>query len=150
MRGVRQLILVMTILSSIALLGLEAQGAAQTFRAGFVFNTPLGDPGWTTRQNAGRVCLQQRLPWVQTSFVENVPEGADAERVITQLARAGNQLVVAANFGYMDTVIGGLQDGAEREHLPWPHVSGAVPHGDRCRSDVQEEPDRVRGGRAHS
>src|SRR5688572_13078779 len=79
--------------------------AGEKLKVGFVFNTPLGDPGWTTRQNAGRVCLQQRLPDVETSYVENVPEGADAERVITEMARAGNKLVVAANFGYMDTVI---------------------------------------------
>lgn len=79
--------------------------AGGKLKVGFVFNTPLGDPGWTTRQNAGRLCLQQRMPDVETAYVENVPEGADAERVITEMARAGNKLVVAANFGYMDTVI---------------------------------------------
>lgn len=83
----------------------SADAASAKFKVGFVFNTPLGDPGWTTRQNAGRICLTEKMADVETSYVENVPEGSDAERVITQMARAGNGLVVAANFGYMDTVI---------------------------------------------
>jgi len=103
-RGVIVLILMLTVPLALGWGGASA-AAPDQFKVGFVFNTPLGDPGWTTRQNAGRVCLQERLPWVETSFVENVPEGADAERVITQLARAGNRLVVGANFGYMDTLI---------------------------------------------
>jgi basic membrane protein A and related proteins len=75
-------------------------------KVGFIFNTPLGDPGWTTRQNAGRLYLEEKMKGtVETSYVENVPEGADVERVLTEMARGGHKLVVAANFGYMDTVI---------------------------------------------
>jgi simple sugar transport system substrate-binding protein len=42
---------------------------------------------------------------VTTKYVENVPEGADAERVIRELAQSGNKLIFTTSFGYMNPTL---------------------------------------------
>ncbi|NLW07805.1 MAG: BMP family ABC transporter substrate-binding protein [Clostridia bacterium] len=74
-------------------------------KVGFIFVGPVGDLGWSWTHNEGRKYLEEQLPWVETSYVESVPEGADAERVLTELAEAGNKVIFATSFGYMDYVI---------------------------------------------
>ena len=62
-------------------------------KVGFVFVSPVGDAGWTSQHNLGRLAMEKALgERVQTSFVEKVPEGADAERVIRDLAQQGDGL----------------------------------------------------------
>lgn len=87
----------------------------------FIFNTPLGDPGWTARQNAGRLDLEKALPYVETKYLENVAEGSDTERALTELAQDGCKLIVAANYGYMDSVIKVAQQFPDVKFL---HASG--------------------------
>ena len=53
----------------------------------------------------GRQYVEKNMPNVQTSFVESVPAGADAERVITQLASQGNKIIFTTSFGFMDPTI---------------------------------------------
>jgi basic membrane protein A and related proteins len=90
-----------------ATLVLGARPRAQApLRAGFVYVGPVGDHGWTYGHDLARRELEAALgDQVATSFVENVSEGPDAERVIRQLAAAGNDLVFATSFGFMNAAV---------------------------------------------
>ncbi len=79
---------------------------AEPLKVGFVYVSPVGDAGWTTQHHRGREEMQQALGGkVSTSFVEKVPEGADAERVIRDLASQGNRLVFTTSFGFMNPTL---------------------------------------------
>ena len=66
---------------------------------------PVGDGGWTFAHDNGRKALEAEYgSKIQTTFVENVPESADAERVLRDLASQGNKLIFGTTFGYMDPV----------------------------------------------
>lgn len=79
---------------------------AEPLKVGFVYVSPIGDAGWTTQHNRGREQMQQVLgEKVTTSFVEKVPEGADAERVIRDLAAQGHKLIFTTSFGFMNPTI---------------------------------------------
>lgn len=72
-------------------------------KAGFVFVGPIGDGGWTYEHNAGRLAVEEAFgDKVETTYVENVPEGADAERILTQMALTGHDIIFTTSFGYMD------------------------------------------------
>ena len=72
-------------------------------KAGFVYVSPIGDAGWTFQHDTGRKQMEQALKGkVETRFIESVPEGADAERVIRELAQSGHQVIFATSFGYMN------------------------------------------------
>ena len=69
----------------------------------FVYVSPVGDAGWTYQHDLGRKDMEKALAGkVTTKFVENVAEGADAERVIRELAQSGCKVVFATSFGYMN------------------------------------------------
>ena len=75
-------------------------------KVGFVYVAPLADTGWVRQHEAGRQVLQSALgARVQTRYVENVPEGADAERVIRDLAQQGHKLIFTPSFGYMEPTL---------------------------------------------
>jgi basic membrane protein A and related proteins len=78
----------------------------QPLKAAFVYVAPLLDTGWVKQHDEGRKAVQAALgDKVKTSFVENVPEGADAERVIRDLAAQGNQIIFTPSFGYMEPTL---------------------------------------------
>ena len=75
-------------------------------KVGFVYVGPIGDHGWTYEHNAGRLAIEKVLgSKVSTSYVEKVPEGADALRVISKLASSGHGLIFTTSFGYMNPTI---------------------------------------------
>lgn len=75
-------------------------------KLGFVFVGPVGDGGWTYEHNKGRLAVEEHFgDSVETVFVESVPEGPDAERVMTQMALDGADLIFTTSFGYMDQTI---------------------------------------------
>ena len=75
-------------------------------KAAFVYVGPTGDHGWTYRHDIGRQQVEEAFgDRVETTFIESVPEGADAERVMTQLAMQGNDIIFATSFGYMDPLM---------------------------------------------
>ncbi|MEW6226789.1 MAG: BMP family ABC transporter substrate-binding protein [Bacillota bacterium] len=78
--------------------------ASSKIKVGFIYVGPIGDAGWTYAHNEGRKYLEAQLPYVETVYVESVPEGGDCERVLTQLAEAGCKVIFATSFGYMDFV----------------------------------------------
>ena len=80
--------------------------AADPLKVGFVYVGPVGDHGWTYEHNQGRIAVEKALgDKVKTSFVESVPEGADATRVITRLASTGHGLIFTTSFGYMNPTV---------------------------------------------
>ena len=88
-----------------AALALATPAAAQDdpLKVGFIYVGPVGDFGWSYEHNEGRLAVEEAMgDAVETSFVESVPEGADAERVLTQMALAGNDLIFTTSFGFMD------------------------------------------------
>ena len=89
--------------------GLIFPAAAQPpapVRAAWVYVSPVNDGGWTQQHEQGRRAVEKALGnQVQTTYVENVPEGADAERVIRDLARQGYQIIFTPSFGYMEPTL---------------------------------------------
>jgi simple sugar transport system substrate-binding protein len=72
-------------------------------KVGFVYVGPVGDFGWSYQHDEGRKAVVARYgDRVETTFVENVSEGPDAERVIEQLARSGHKLIFTTSFGFME------------------------------------------------
>ncbi|MFC3683991.1 BMP family ABC transporter substrate-binding protein [Hydrogenophaga luteola] len=75
-------------------------------KAAFVYVAPLTDAGWVRQHDQGRLAVEAALPsQVKTSYVENVAEGPDAERVIRDLAMQGNQIIFTPSFGYMEPTL---------------------------------------------
>lgn len=80
--------------------------AQKPLKIGFVYVSPIGDAGWTYQHDLGRKEMEKALgAKVATKYVENVPEGADAERVIREFATSGHSLVFTTSFGYMNPTI---------------------------------------------
>jgi basic membrane protein A and related proteins len=79
-----------------------AQGMDKV-KACFVYVGPIGDGGWTFQHDVGRQDVVAAFgDKVETAYQENVPEGADAERVMTQMALSGCNIIFTTSFGYMD------------------------------------------------
>ncbi|SEA09744.1 BMP family ABC transporter substrate-binding protein [Rubrimonas cliftonensis] len=90
-------------LAALAVGLVATSAAAQELKVGFVYVGPIGDFGWTYQHDQGRLAVEQAFgDRVETTYVESVPEGADAERVIRQLAASGHGLIFTTSFGYMD------------------------------------------------
>jgi Uncharacterized ABC-type transport system, periplasmic component/surface lipoprotein len=83
-----------------------AHAQQEPLKVGFVYVSPIGEAGWTWQQEQGRREMMAALgDKVSTQFVEDVPEGADAERVIRDLAQQGNKLIFTTSFGYMNPTL---------------------------------------------
>lgn len=96
--------------------------AQRPTRAAWVYVSPLTDAGWTYQHDQGRLAVERALgAQVQTSYVENVPEGADAERVIRDLARQGYDIVFTPSFGYMEPT---LKVAQEFPHIKFESITG--------------------------
>ncbi|MGR3486045.1 MAG: BMP family ABC transporter substrate-binding protein [Paracoccaceae bacterium] len=92
--------------SAAALMGTAALAQDDPTTVGFVYVGPVGDGGWTYEHDKGRLAVEEHFgDAVETVFVESVPEGADAERVMTQMALNGADLIFTTSFGYMDGTI---------------------------------------------
>lgn len=95
-------------LAAAALIGLGTVGAeaADKLKVGFIYVGPVGDHGWSYQHNQGRLAIEQAFgDKVETVYIENVSEGADAERAIERLARDGAGLIFTTSFGFMNPTI---------------------------------------------
>ncbi|MCV6595625.1 MAG: BMP family ABC transporter substrate-binding protein [Mangrovicoccus sp.] len=80
-----------------------AAQAEDPTKVGFIYVGPVGDLGWSYEHDQGRIAVEEEFgDSVETTYVESVPEGADAERILTQMALAGTDLIFTTSFGYMD------------------------------------------------
>ena len=96
--------------------------AAEPFKAAWVYLGPVGDAGWTFAHDQGRKAVEAEFgDKVKTTFVEKVPESADAERVIRDLAEQGNKIIFATSFGYMEPMV---KVAAEFPNVKFEHATG--------------------------
>ena len=83
-----------------------APAKAEPLKAAWVYLGPVGDAGWTFAHDQGRKAVEKEFgDKVVATFVEKVPESADAERVIRDLATQGNKIIFATSFGYMEPMV---------------------------------------------
>jgi simple sugar transport system substrate-binding protein len=90
-----------------ALLALAAPAAPEDkLKVGFIYVGPIGDFGWSYQHEQGRLAMMKALgDKVDSTYLEKVPEGPDAERAIEQLARSGHKLIFTTSFGFMDATV---------------------------------------------
>ena len=94
----------------------------EPLKIAFAYVGPVGDAGWTFAHDLGRKAVEAEFgDKVKTSFVENVPEAADAERVIRQMVSEGNKLVFGTTFGYMDPM---MKVAADHKDVKFEHGTG--------------------------
>ncbi|MFU8772720.1 MAG: BMP family ABC transporter substrate-binding protein [Anaerolineales bacterium] len=96
--------------------------AEEPFRVAFVYVAPIGDLGWTWAHEQGRLAVEREFGnRVETSYIENVEEGPDSERVIRDYAESGYDLIITTSFGYMDPTIEVASEFPEKWFV---HISG--------------------------
>ena len=96
---------ILTGLAVVLSLAVSATAEDKT-KVGFIYVGPVGDGGWTYEHDQGRLAVENHFgDKVETVFQENVPEGADAERAITQMALQGADLIFTTSFGFMDATV---------------------------------------------
>jgi simple sugar transport system substrate-binding protein len=95
---------------------------AEPLKVAFAYVGPVGDGGWTFAHDNGRKAVEKEFgDKVVTSFVEKVPESADAERVIRDMVGQGNQLIFGTTFGYMEPM---LKVAADNKGVKFEHATG--------------------------
>ena len=94
----------------------------EPLKVAFAYIGPVGDGGWTFAHDNGRKALEKEFgDKIVTSFVENVPESADAERVLRDMASQGNKLIFGTTFGYMEPM---LKVAADVKDVKFEHATG--------------------------
>src|SRR6516165_6747595 len=102
----RKLLIVFAIAALAVVAGGLSASAAEKLKVGFIYLGPVGDYGWTYQHEVGRLELVKALgDKIETTYLENVNEGPDAERSIEQLVRSGHKLIFTTSFGYMDPTL---------------------------------------------
>jgi simple sugar transport system substrate-binding protein len=102
--------------------GVGVANAADKVKVGFVYLTTPGDHGWTYAHEIGRQQVEKHFgDKVETTYVENVPEGPDSARVIRELAKKGNDIIFTTSFGYMDHT---LKVAKEFPNVKFEHITG--------------------------
>ena len=99
-----------------------APAKAEPLKIAFAYVGPVGDGGWTFAHDNGRKAVEAAYgDKVVTSFVEKVPESADAERVLRDMAGQGNKLIFGTTFGYMEPM---LKVAADIKDVKFEHATG--------------------------
>jgi basic membrane protein A len=99
-----------------------APEAGAPLKIAFAYGGPVGDAGWTFAHDKARKEAEAAFAGkVKTSFVENVPEGADAERVIRDMVEQGNSLIFGTTFGYMEPM---LKVASDNPKVHFEHATG--------------------------
>ena len=99
-----------------------APAKADPLKIAFAYVGPVGDGGWTFAHDNARKALEKEFgDRIVTSYVESVPESADAERVIRDMAGQGNKLIFGTTFGYMESM---LKVAADNPGIKFEHATG--------------------------
>jgi len=104
--------------------GTKAPDPSKTepLKIAFAYVGPVGDGGWTFAHDNARKALEKELgPKIVTSFVESVPEAADAERVFRDMIGQGTKLIFGTTFGYMEPM---LKVAADAKDVKFEHATG--------------------------
>jgi basic membrane protein A and related proteins len=99
-----------------------APAKPEPLKIAFAYVGPVGDGGWTFAHDNARKALEKEFgDKIVTSFVEKVPEAADAERVFRDMASQGNKLIFGTTFGYMEPM---LKTAADLKDVKFEHATG--------------------------
>lgn len=99
-----------------------APAPAAPLNIAFAYVGPVGDGGWTFAHDNARKALEKEFgDKIKTTFVESVPEGADAERVFRDMVGQGNKLIFGTTFGYMEPM---LKVAADSKEVKFEHATG--------------------------
>jgi len=99
-----------------------APAKPEPLKVAFAYVGPVGDGGWSFAHDNARKALEAEFgDKIKTSFVESVPEGADAERVFRDMASQGNKLVFGTSFGYMESM---LKVAPDFKDVKFEHATG--------------------------
>ena len=109
--------------SLLFLFTINVAAIADDFKAAFVYIGSTGDHGWTYQHDLGRKAVEEA--GFKTTFVENVPESADAERVLRQLASSGHDIIFTTSFGYMNPT---NKVAKEFPNVKFEHATGYKEH----------------------
>ena len=100
----------------------KAEAKPEPLKIAFAYVGPVGDGGWTFAHDNARQAIEKEFgDKVATSFVESVPESADAERVIRDMVGQGNKLIFGTTFGYMEPM---LKVAADNKDVKFEHATG--------------------------
>ncbi len=109
-----------------ALASATGASALDKVKAAFVYVGPIGDHGWSYQHHQGLLALKKEFgDKIETTYVENVSEGPDAERVIEQLAAAGNNIIFTTSFGFMNPT---LKVAKRYPDIKFEHATGFKQH----------------------
>ena len=99
-----------------------AANAGDKVKVGFIYVGPIGDHGWTYRHDIGRLDVEKHFgDKVETTYLENVKYGPDAERSIRAMAQEGVDIIFATSFGYMEPM---LKVAKEFPNVKFEHATG--------------------------
>ena len=99
-----------------------APAKPEPLKIAFAYVGPVGDGGWTFAHDNARKAVEKEFgDKIVTSFVEKVPEAADAERVFRDMAGQGNKLIFGTTFGYMEPM---LKAAADLKDVKFEHATG--------------------------
>jgi len=99
-----------------------AAPSSEPLKVAFAYVGPVGDAGWTYAHDQARQAVQAEFgDKIVTSYVENVPEAADAERVLRDMVGQGNTLIFGTTFGYMEPM---LKVAADNPEVKFEHATG--------------------------
>ena len=114
-------LLALTVCAGLVMAGGKKEQATDRLKAGFIYVGPVGDYGWSNAHDVGRKYAMSKLPWLDTVFVESVPE-ADSSRIIDRLVQEEKvDVVLTTSFGYMDDTVAA---GARYPDTLFMHCSG--------------------------
>lgn len=95
-----------TLAATLAMSGAAIAESHGKTKIGFIYVGPIGDHGWSYQHNQGRLAIEEKFgDKIETTYVENVSEGPDAERAIERLARGGYDAIFTTSFGFMNPTI---------------------------------------------
>ena len=99
-----------------------AAAKPEPLKIAFAYVGPVGDGGWTFAHDNARKALEKEFgDKIVTTFVEKVPESADAERVLRDMVGQGNKLIFGTTFGYMEPM---LKVAADSAGVRFEHATG--------------------------
>jgi basic membrane protein A len=106
----------------------EESAEAESFKVAFIYAGPVGDSGWYYQHDQGRQDMDNALDFVETTYLENVPIGADSERVMAELADDGYQVIICPSIDFQESAL----NVAKR----YPDVVFLVSTGDKVAENV--------------
>ena len=99
-----------------------APAAVEPLKIAFAYVGPVGDGGWSYAHDNARKAIEKEFgDKIVTSYVESVPESADAERVLRDMAGQGNKLIFGTTFGYMESMV---KVAADNPDIKFEHATG--------------------------